>query len=115
MWNNPRPEADPKFQDVIAAARPHLSDAESLELAELLTDYGDIFTMQSDDYGRTDRVYHRMDTGKRRTIHQPQRRLSLAKWMLVGCSGTCNDLGLSKSQTAPGHLRVFVRKNGVIN
>jgi hypothetical protein len=40
----------PKLQNVIAAAKPNLSDAESRELEELLTDYGDIFVVNSDDY-----------------------------------------------------------------
>jgi hypothetical protein len=48
---------------VIAAARPTLSDAESQELEELLTEYGDIFAMKSDDYERTKRVYHHINTG----------------------------------------------------
>jgi hypothetical protein len=43
-----------KLQDVIAAAKPNLSNAESQEL-EQLTEYRDIFAMDSDDYGRTNR------------------------------------------------------------
>jgi hypothetical protein len=43
------------LQNVIAAARPNLSDAQSQELEEL-TEYGDILAMKSDDYIRTDRV-----------------------------------------------------------
>jgi hypothetical protein len=39
-----------------------LHDADSRELKELLTEYGEIFAMKTDDYGRTDRVYHRIDT-----------------------------------------------------
>jgi hypothetical protein len=53
----------PKLQNVIAAARPYLSDAESRDLEEL-TEYGDIFAMKSDDCGRTDRVYQRIGTGE---------------------------------------------------
>jgi hypothetical protein len=34
-------------------------------LGELLTKYEDIFAMDSDVYGRTDRVYHRIDMGER--------------------------------------------------
>jgi hypothetical protein len=44
------------LEDVIAAAKPNLSDAYSRQLEELLTEYGDIFAMDSDDYGRTDRM-----------------------------------------------------------
>jgi hypothetical protein len=41
---------------MITAARPNLRDAESHELEELLTKYGDIFATKGDDYGWTDRV-----------------------------------------------------------
>jgi hypothetical protein len=42
-----------KFQDMIARARPNVSDDESRGFEEFLTGYGDIFAMKSDDYGRT--------------------------------------------------------------
>jgi hypothetical protein len=44
--------------------KPNMSDGESQELEELLTEYGDIFAMDSDDYEQTDRVYHCTDTGQ---------------------------------------------------
>jgi hypothetical protein len=37
------------LQDVIAGAKPNLSDNESREMEEL-TEYGDIFAMDSDYY-----------------------------------------------------------------
>jgi hypothetical protein len=73
-----------KFEDVIAAARLNLSDAESRELEELLTEYRHIFAMKSDNYGQTIRVYHRIDTGDTQWTHQPSRRLPLAKQAEVG-------------------------------
>jgi hypothetical protein len=72
-------DTTPKFQDEMAAARPDFSDAEYRDLEEHLTEYSDIFAMESDDYGRTDRVYQRIDTGEVRPICQPPRRLSLPK------------------------------------
>lgn len=63
-------DTTPKFQDAIAAARPDLSDAESKNLEEHLTEYADIFAMKSDNYGRTDRMYHSIDTGEARQICQ---------------------------------------------
>jgi hypothetical protein len=48
-------ETTPKFQDVIAAAKPNPSDAESRDFGEHLAEYGDIFVID-DDYGRTDKV-----------------------------------------------------------
>jgi hypothetical protein len=43
---------------------------------ELIVEFQDIFTTKKHWYGRTDRVYHRIDTGN--TCHPP-RRLPLAK------------------------------------
>jgi hypothetical protein len=57
-----------KIQGVIAAAGPNLSDAESRELEELLTEYGDISAMKTDDYGQTNGVYCSIDTGEARPI-----------------------------------------------
>jgi hypothetical protein len=53
-------------------------------LEELLTEYGDIFAMKSDDYRWTDKVYHRIDTGEARLICQTPRRLPPAKQGDVG-------------------------------
>jgi hypothetical protein len=48
----------------MAVARTNLSSAESREMEELLAHNRDIFATKSDDYGRTNRVYHHMDTGE---------------------------------------------------
>jgi hypothetical protein len=53
-----------KLQDVMAAARPNLSNAESREMEELLTECKDIFSTKSDDCRWTDRLYHHIDTGE---------------------------------------------------
>jgi hypothetical protein len=55
-------DTTPKLQNVIAAAKKYLIDAESRKMEELLTEYGDTFAMESDDYGRTDTVDHSIDT-----------------------------------------------------
>jgi hypothetical protein len=73
------PESSSKVQEVIEAARSNLSGGEFQELEDLITEYEDIFASGSEDYGRTDRVYHRIDMGDARTIRQPPRRLPLAK------------------------------------
>jgi hypothetical protein len=49
------------------------------DLEELLTEYGDVFAMDNNDYGRMDRVYHRIDTGEARPIRPLSRRIPLAK------------------------------------
>jgi hypothetical protein len=53
-------------------------------MEELLTKYGEIFAMDSDGYGRTERVYHHKGTGDAQPIRQPPRRLPLAKQAVVG-------------------------------
>jgi hypothetical protein len=60
------------LQDEISAAKPNLSHAESRELEHLQTEYRVIFATKANDYGQTDRVYHRIDTGEVRPICQPQ-------------------------------------------
>jgi hypothetical protein len=67
-----------KLEDVIAAAKPHLTNGEFQELNELLTEYEDIIARYDEDYGRTNRVYHRTDTGDTRPIRLPP-RIPLAK------------------------------------
>jgi hypothetical protein len=67
-----------RLQTVIAASRPNLSGAEPLKLEDLITEYGEIFATNSDYYGRTYRMYHRIDTEKARPIRQSPRRLQLA-------------------------------------
>jgi hypothetical protein len=48
---------------VITLAKPHLSNREFQELEGLLAEYKDIFAVESEDYGRTNTVYHRIDIG----------------------------------------------------
>jgi hypothetical protein len=67
-----------KLEDVITAARPHLTNKEFRELEEL-TECEDIFAGDNEDYGRTNKVYHRICAGDARPIRQPPRRIPLAK------------------------------------
>jgi hypothetical protein len=64
---------------VTEEARPHLGGGEFQELEELLAKYEDIFAVDSEDHGRTNKVYHRIDTGDARPIRQPPRWLPQAK------------------------------------
>jgi hypothetical protein len=96
---------------VIAAARPNLSDAESREFEEFLTEYGDIFTMKYDDNGRTDRVHQCIDMREVRPIRQLPRRLSLAKRTQVGEIFDMQRRGDTEvRQTLV--IPVLIRKNG---
>jgi hypothetical protein len=48
-------------------------------VGRILAEYEDIFAVDSEDYGRINRVYHRIDKGGTRPIHQSPRRLPIAK------------------------------------
>jgi hypothetical protein len=67
------------LEEVIADARPNLSRKEAQALEELIANYQDVFETKSGDHGRTENVYHRIDTGDARPIRQPPRRLPLVK------------------------------------
>jgi hypothetical protein len=64
---------------VVTAAKPNLTDGEFQELKKLLAEYENIFAGDDEDYGRTNKVYHRIDTEDARPIRQPPRRIPLAK------------------------------------
>ena len=56
-----------------------MSIREAQALEELIAEYQDVFETKSGDHGRTEKVYHRIETGDVRPIRQPPRRLHLAK------------------------------------
>jgi hypothetical protein len=72
-------ESRSKLQDITEAAKPNLSDEEFQKLEKLIAEYDDIFAVDSEDHGRTNKVYHRIDTGDARPIRQAPRRVPLAK------------------------------------
>ena len=47
------------------------------DLANLLSEFSDVFAASSSDLGRTDVVRHEIDTGDARPIRQPARRLPI--------------------------------------
>jgi hypothetical protein len=67
-----------RLEDIITATRLHLKNGEIHGLEELLTEYEDIFAKADEDYGRTNKVYHVIDTRDARPIRQPPRRIPLA-------------------------------------
>jgi hypothetical protein len=68
-----------QLQGVISDVKPNLDATETRALEGLIALFRDVFAANSDDFGRTDRVRHRIDTGNARQIRQPPRRLPLAK------------------------------------
>jgi hypothetical protein len=67
------------LKEVIAGARPKLSHREAQVLEEFIANYQDVFETKSGDHGRTEKVYHRIDTGDAQPIRQPPHRLPSAK------------------------------------
>jgi hypothetical protein len=68
---------------VLAAARPNLSNEETKKPEEI-TMYEYISPTKTSYYGRTDRMYHHIETGDVRPIRQHPRRLLLSKQAEVG-------------------------------
>ena len=57
----------------------HLNQEQIKQLAEVLTQYRDIFSAFKGDFGRTGLVKHHIDAGNARSVRQPPRQLSFAK------------------------------------
>ncbi|MBJ4999876.1 RNA-directed DNA polymerase, partial [Salmonella enterica subsp. enterica serovar Hadar] len=57
----------------------HLNLQQRTSLQDLLREFLEIFSCEPSDYGRTELVYRRIDTGDHPAIRQPARRLPLAK------------------------------------
>jgi len=56
---------------VLAGATPNLSIREAQTLEELIADYQDVFETKGGECGRTEKVYHRIDTGDARPFASP--------------------------------------------
>jgi hypothetical protein len=75
----PAPGPCEQLRGVISDAKPNLDVKQTQVFEGLIAEFRDVFATNSDDFGRTDRVCHRIDTGDARPIRQPPRRLPLAK------------------------------------
>jgi hypothetical protein len=83
-------------------------------LIELLTEYDDIFARDDEDYGRTNKEYHRIDKGDTRQIRQPPMRMPLAKQAEV--KEMLDDMqrhGVIEESDSPGpsHVVLVRKKN----
>jgi hypothetical protein len=104
-----------KLRDIKEAAKQNLSEEEFRELKKLLAECDDIFAVDSEDHGRTNQVYHRIDTGDARPIRQPPRSVPLAKQAEV--SDMLDDMkrrGVIEESDSPWSSPVVVvrKKNG---
>ena len=75
------PPVPDHLQTLFNQAETHCRDAgQRRNLAELLTEFADVFSRGEDDVGRTDLIQHSIPTGPDvRPIKQPPRRLGLDK------------------------------------
>jgi hypothetical protein len=64
---------------MISDAKPNLDATETQAIYNIIAELRDVFETNSDDFGRTDGVRHRIDTGNARLIRVPPTRLPLAK------------------------------------
>jgi hypothetical protein len=55
---------------VVSDAKPNLDATETQALEGLIAEFRDVFAKNSDVFGRTDTVRHRIDTGDARPIRQ---------------------------------------------
>jgi hypothetical protein len=92
---------------MIATARPNLSDRETWELEELVAKYKDVFVTNGSNYRQTEcttvSMLEKPDQFNNPLGGSLQQNRQKRAW----CSRTCNNVGLSNSQTAPGHLPSF--------
>jgi len=69
----PNPRQNKQFskqmREVLAGARPNLSIREAQALEELIADYQDVFETQGGEYGRTEKVYHRLPLAKQAEVN----------------------------------------------
>jgi hypothetical protein len=96
-------------------ARPNLYTKEANVLEEFIAEFQDVFATKSGDYGRTDKVYHQIDTGDAHPIRQHPRILSLA--MQADVNGMLEDMkkrGVIEESDSPWSSPVMLirKKNG---
>ena len=73
------PSVPEHLSDLFQRSSHLLALDERSQLAQLLTDFADVFAVSSDDLGHTSLVTHQISTGSSLPIRQPARRLPLHK------------------------------------
>lgn len=74
--SGPTPE---HLRDLMQQSSEHLDKVQNEALSTLLLKYGDVFSRNDDDIGRTDLVTHRINTESAAPIRQRARRMPLGK------------------------------------
>ena len=61
------------------SAADKLTQAEQEQLYAILLDYADVFAVDADDLGKTDKLQHTITTGSALPIRQPPHRVPAAQ------------------------------------
>ena len=73
------PTKQAQLWQMVEATEERLSDEQASQLFELLCSFADVFADHSEDLGRTSLTQHHIHTGDARPVHQPPRRLPVAR------------------------------------
>lgn len=74
-----KPSVPEHLSDLFQRSSHLLAMDKRSQLAQLLTDFADVFAVSSDDLGHTSLVTHQINTGSSLPIRQPARCLPLHK------------------------------------
>lgn len=80
---DPLLQVPPHLQDLYNRSKVHISDQESVELAQLLREYQDVFSRDKYDLGRTALVKHDIELTDTKPVKVPPRRLPPEKEAIV--------------------------------
>ena len=75
---DPPTQQQESLKEMVEAAGEHLSDKDKESLYAVLLEYADLFASSPDDFGRTSKVQHNIDTGGAQPIRQARRRIPQA-------------------------------------
>jgi len=73
------PSVPEHLSDLFQRSSHSLNPDNRSQLAQLLTDFADVFAVSSDDLSHTSLVTHQINTGSSQPISQPARHLPLHK------------------------------------
>ena len=68
-----------RLWQVVDAAADKLTQTEQQQLYAVLLDYADVFAVDADDLGKTDKLQHTINTGSALPMRQPPRRIPAAQ------------------------------------
>jgi hypothetical protein len=108
-WQPQTQDLGSNIEDIVRDLRPHRTNGEIQKLEELLTEYEYIFAGRDEYYGRTNKIYHCIDTGDPGPLRQHPRRIPMA----TQAEEKYNDMGLLKNQRHLGRSPSFLSGTGM--